>query len=241
MTGKDITSGSDLGFSQKEDLLRIRNDFFDEILEEWSRPPETIDDIMGQSEFFLMPDFASHRKNDPETVMVKDVKRGLLAVSVTPPQSTYPLGGLRLVYSIMQAGDWIRYGFLLQGDPRLVIMYQQHHDNLLSVERIWDRPCDYQFRDRGGLLVEWRFREPQFYKEYMYRERFKIITRHLHFRLGRSVLSVFDDPSDSVALEDYLNKDQLNVSSPMTSSLVGFDKNHGNIDDFGSEADESEQ
>lgn len=180
---------------QQQLVYAVRGQFFNELLEEWSRPPELIDDVMGQSEFFLTPDFASERKSDPNTIFIKDVPRGLLACSITPARSINPQKGVRLVYSLMQAGDWIRFGFLLQGDPKLVVDYQQHHEHLLSIERVWDRQCDYQYRDGGGLLVEWRFKEPSFYTNYIYRERFKILVRHLHFRLGRSVLSIFEDPS----------------------------------------------
>lgn len=195
-TSHDTSGAMNEADSQKAALLAVRSHFFDELLEQWSHPPQPIDKIMGQDEFFLAPDFASSRKDDPSTVMIKDVERGILAVSVTPKGSLYPNKGIRLVYSLMQAGDWIRFGFLVQGDPKLVLQYQQHHDHLLSIERIWDRQCDYQFRDSGGMLVEWRFKEPDFYKNYVIRERFKLITRHLHFRLGRSILSVFDEPWD---------------------------------------------
>lgn len=189
--------------AQKRDMLAIRERFFNELLEQWSHPPQPIDKIMGQEEFYLRPDFVSDRKDDPNTVMLKDVERGVLGVSVTPPGSEYPHKGIRLVYSIMQAGDWIRFGFLVQGDPKLVLQYQQHHDHLLIVESIWDRECDYQFRDGGGMLIEWRFKEPDFYTNEVVRERFRLIARHLHFRLGRSILSVFDEiPSPEV--NDYV-------------------------------------
>lgn len=156
--------------SQKELVYAIRESFFDDLLHEWSRPPQDIDRLMGQEEFFLLPDFASEKANHPSTVMIKDVEHGILAASVTPSNDNISQDlrpDIRIVYSIMQAGDWIRFGFLLQGDPKLLMLYQQHNDHLLSVESIWDRPCDYQFRDGGGILVEWRFAEPDFYNNFV--------------------------------------------------------------------------
>lgn len=224
---------------QKQAMHAVREQFFDELLEEWSRPPQAIDQLMGQEEFFLAPDFSTSRKDDPTTVMVKDIERGLLAVSVTPKGSSYPDKGIRLVYSLMQAGDWLRYGFLVQGDPKLVLQYQQHHDHLLSIERIWDRQCDYQFRDSGGMLVEWRFKEPDFYDNYVTRERFKIITRHLHFRLGRSILSVFEEPSsddefnEEVDMGDFINQESLMEFEKGESSLQSSEKSGLAFDLFG--------
>ena len=80
---------------------------------------------------------------------------------------------------------------------------------MLSVEKIWDRSCDNQVRDAAGLLLEWRFNEPDFYKEFTVRERFIIIARHLHFRLGRIIQTVVqqeeigvDDQRDSAFSDD---------------------------------------
>lgn len=231
---------------QKDLVHAVRDMFFEDLLEEWSRPPELIDRLMAQDEFFLAPDFSSNLKNHPETIMIKDVSRGLLAVSVTPQGNfsgdedaggvLYP-APVRIVYSVMQAGDWIRFGFLLQGDPRMLVSYQQHNDHLLSVESIWDRPCDYQFRDHGGLLVEWRFHEPDFYNNYVIRERFKIIVRHLHFRLGRSVMSLFDQPVMDWTPQPSLSPvspNDIDASSRPLSSLAG-DISLGDIEELDSD------
>ena len=179
---------------QEKTILALRDEFFNSLIEEWSRPPQEIDRLMGQEDCFYLPDFKKpDLATDPKTVMIKDVERGVLAISVTPEKPHPNSGNIRWVYSIMQAGDWLRYGLLIQGDPRQVIKYERHHEHVLAIEQIWDRPCDHQFRDSAGLLLEWRFTEPDFYKDFMYRERFKIIARHLHFRLGRIMQPLFED------------------------------------------------
>ena len=215
---------------EEDKVLTVRDHFFNDLLKEWSRAPDKIDQIMGQDTFFMAPDFASNKKNDPDTVMIKDVRNGVLAVSVTPQISSYPNpGGIRIVYSIMQAGDWLRFGFLLQGDPKLLMMYQRHHDHLLNVESIWDRPCDYQFRDSGGMLIEWRFAEPDFYTSFSKRERFKIIVRHLHFRLGKNIVSLLTDFNQSNDLGEF----EEMVEGQVAARKEGLRKNtaenaHGN-------------
>lgn len=203
----------------------VRDHFFNDVLKEWSREPSPIDHVMGQAGFFMLPDFASNKKDDPLTIMIKDVQNGVLAVSVTPKESKYPnAGGIRIVYSIMQAGDWLRFGFLLQGDPKLLMIYQKHHDHLLNVESIWDRPCDYQFRDSGGMLIEWRFCEPDFYSNFAIRERFKIIIRHLHFRLGKNIVSLLTDFNQSVdmrSFEEHVEDKVLTQKEFVRTNLIG--------------------
>jgi len=186
-----VNSIKDVIAHQKDTVHQIRNSFFDSLLSEWSRPPEEVDDLMGQRDCFYAPDFSNaQRSKDPKTVMIKDVERGLLAASVTPIDADGKESDTRWVYSILQAGDWLRYGILIQGPPRRILDYSQHQDYVLSVEKIWDRPCDNQVRDTAGLLLEWRFNEPNFYDEFVIRERFSIIARHLHFRLGRIIQTV---------------------------------------------------
>lgn len=188
MSSEKISSLAD---EQKRIVHSVRNDFFGALLKEWSRPPEAVDELMGQTDCFYLPDFAvKNRQGAFKTIMINDVERGLLACSVTPTDENGDPTDTRWVYSIMQAGDWLRYGVLIQGPPRRIFNYTQHQEYVLSVEKIWDRPCDNQVRDAAGLLLEWRFNEPDFYKEFAVRERFTIIARHLHFRLGRIIQTV---------------------------------------------------
>jgi hypothetical protein len=189
-----------LALDQQESVLTIREDFFHGLLTEWSRPVEDIDRIMGQDDGFFVPDFVTNRKEQPSAIYLNDVPRGLLAASVTPEQSVGVPQGLRWVYSIMQAGDWLRFGVMIQSAPQALMRYELYHENVLSVERIWDRSCDYQLRDASGLLLEWRFCEPDFYKEFVIRERFLIMARHMHFRLGKVLRPLLDEISDLHAL-----------------------------------------
>lgn len=194
----------DISEQQKRLIHKVRNEFFDALIEEWTRHPEEVDKLMGQEDCFYLPDFKSKLPNRPQKeVMIKDVERGLLAVSVTPTDEHGNPQDTRWVYSIMQAGDWLRYGVLIQGPPRKIISYAQHQEYTLSIEKIWDRPCDNQLRDAAGLLLEWRFEEPTFYDQFVCRERFIIIARHLHFRLGRIVQTVVQEQE----MEEYHAKD----------------------------------
>lgn len=195
----------DISVQQKELIHKVRNEFFDALIEEWTRHPEEVDKLMGQEDCFYLPDFKSKLANLPQKeVMIKDVERGLLAVSVTPTDEHGNPQDTRWVYSIMQAGDWLRYGVLIQGPARKIYSYAQHQEYTLSIEKIWDRPCDNQLRDAAGLLLEWRFEEPTFYDQFVCRERFIIIARHLHFRLGRIVQTVVQEQE----MESYRTKDE---------------------------------
>lgn len=201
MTTKNNSEWMKKAKDQESAVHGIRSQFFDDLLQEWSRPPEVIDEIMQQNDGFFAPDFSvKERAKDKSTIMIKDVPRGILAASVTPHCSD--TDGVRWVYSVLQAGDWLRYGLLIQGPPKKIIAYDQHYDHLLSIERVWDRQCDHQFRDAGGLLLEWRFHEPDFYDNYACRERFKIIARHLHFRIGKAMAPLFDDDHFDQTMSD---------------------------------------
>ena len=178
---------------QKALVHAMRAQFFADLLREWARTPERIDVVMGQNESFLLPDYATARATNPDTIMINDIEHGLLAASVTPSDQE---GSLRWVYSVLQAGDWLRWGILVQGSPKQIVQFTQHHDALLSMERVWDRQHDYQFRDDGGVLFEWRFYEPTFYNDFAVRERMVIMARHFHFRLGK-ISTPLIDPSDS--------------------------------------------
>lgn len=160
----------------KERVLAVRAEFFNALVQQWTRSPERIDQIMGQSECFVPAD-------DPETggVEVFDAENGLLVRSVTPPnQGDEPY---RFLYSILHAGDWLHFGILFQGSPQWLQAFDLQHREELAEDRIWDRPADQLTRDGGGILLEWRFVEPDFYSNYAVRERFIQIARHLHFRL----------------------------------------------------------
>jgi hypothetical protein len=178
---------------------------------------------MGQDDGFFLPDFAANRKGRGSSIYVNDVPRGLLAASVTPEQSLDVPYGLRWVYSIMQAGDWLRFGVMIQGAPQALIRFEQYHENVLAVERIWDRSCDYQLRDSSGLLLEWRFSEPDFYKEFVIRERFLIMARHMHFRLGKVLRPLLDEISDLHAM---YGSSWMNHHGDSAKQSAGHDQHH---------------
>lgn len=213
--------------NQNNLVLSIRDQFFDSLLHEWSRPPEDIDVLMGQDNCFYPADFIKKNVTSVKTetldpIMIKDIKNGLLAVSITPDFNKGYLtdkGNVRWVYSILQAGDWLRYGLLIQGDPKKIFEYEQNHEYMASVESIWDRPCDHQIRDTAGLLLEWRFQEPDFYTNFVIRERFLIIARHLHFRLGR-LIKPLEENMPYVSPSEHFENDEENNSSYLHEDLI---------------------
>jgi len=173
----------------KEQLLEVRKEFFDRLTEEWSRPPEYIDELMGQDTSFLPIDNIDH----PGSVVLNEPERGFLVRSIT--LRNMPKGRhFRLLYSIFQAGDWIRYGVIFQGDVRSLMRFEASQAALLE-DRIWDCPPELFTRENSGVLLEWRFIEPDFYENYVIRDRFYQISRHMHFRMCQAI-QVFYIPPD---------------------------------------------
>lgn len=231
-----------------EKVHAIRAAFFDRLEKEWSRPPERIDSIMGQAQYYIAPEeiqpihngFQEGQAYSSGGERVFDIEHGLLLRSflvetttskpsvrlsqATPeeklehlkslhPSSTSsspinPSKGesenrtLRFFYSILQAGDWLRFGILIRGDQRAHDLLNPRRQ--MDLERVWDRPADVVSRGPDGLLIEWRFVEPDFYNNYAIQERFTQIARHLHFRLGWAIHRHFDgfDEEDSRVFQD---------------------------------------
>ena len=184
---------------RRNHVYGIRESFFRDLLLAWANPPNLIDQVMGQDRSYIPPDFATHRHDHPKTIKTFDIQNGVLAASVTPQVSDLDKGHLRWTYSIWQAGDWIRFGVLIQGETRYLVAFDSEHDNVLGLERVWDCNADFMSRGPNGLLVEWRFKQPDFYDEFTVRERFVMVARHLHFRLS----SMIDTLSRKVASGDF--------------------------------------
>lgn len=169
-----------MGQVTKAELLKVREEFFNQLTHEWSRPPEYIDEVMGHDITFMPID-----TYQPYAINISDPEHGFLVRSLT--LRDMPKGRhFRLLYSIFQAGDWIRYGIIFQGDPRSLMRFEASEAALLE-DRIWDAPPDRFMRENSGILLEWRFTEPDFYTNYVIRDRFYQISRHLHFRLCQAV------------------------------------------------------
>lgn len=184
---------------ERQRVYGIRSIFFHDLLLAWANPPNHIDQLMGQDRTYIAPDFATHRHDHPRTVKIFDVANGVLAASVTPPVSDLDKGNLRWTYSIWQAGDWLRFGVLIQGETRYLVEFDNQHDNVLGMERVWDRNADFLVRGPHGLLLEWRFKQPEIYTDFIVRERFVMVARHLHFRLS----AMIDALSRKIASGDF--------------------------------------
>ena len=167
---------------RKDQIVEVRRAFFDNLSREWSRPPENIDEVMGQSSYFIPPD------EGESSISINDPERGLLVRSFSPPEAWGKK--IQFFYSIWMAGDWIRYGILVQGDPRLLATFAKKNMYVETLERVWDKPATHMSRE-GGLLMEWRFDDPGFYDDYVLEDRYLQIARHLHFQLGTAIHEAF--------------------------------------------------
>lgn len=160
----------------QDEIFQARAEFFQALEREWNRRAEPIDELMGQSEFLLVEDGGYPSVNDPQ--------RGLLARAFRAP----PAWGdsPNVVYTIMHAGDWLRFGIMLSGSARAMSSLQSNSEWALDMEKMWDRQADHSSRG-NNLLIEWRFEEPHFYSGHIIRDRFVRMARHLHFQLGRAI------------------------------------------------------
>lgn len=162
----------------QDEILQARSAFFHDLVAEWLRPAEHIDQIMGQSDCLLVEDDRYPTINDP--------RRGLLAKPFRAPGAWGDCPSV--IYSILHAGDWLRFGIMLSGSARAMSALQSNPEWALDMEKMWDRQADHSRRG-DNLLIEWRFEEPNFYSGYIIRDRFVQMARHLHFQLGRAIAS----------------------------------------------------
>ena len=169
---------------RKNHIISVRREFFGDLLKEWSRPPEIVDEVMGQSSYFIAPD------DGPNAVRINDPERGLLLQSFTPPEGWGK--DIQFMYSIWVAGDWIRYGIMIHGAATLLSVFSSRNESTEKLERVWDSTANFMTRE-GGLLLEWRSENPHFYDDYIFADRYLQIARHLHFQLGHSIHEAFAD------------------------------------------------
>lgn len=206
----------------KELVYGVRETFFRDLLNAWATPPTLIDEIMEQANTYMPPDYATHKCDDPQTIKIFDVKQGLLVASVTPKYEHLKHGNLRWVYSIWQAGDWIRFGVLIQGTPEYITAFDNEHDNVLGLERIWDCTADFLNRAGKSLLVEWRFNESDFYENFEVRERFILVAKHLHFRLSsmfHDLIKRLSEAEDAHSFNQNIKEDRWSLSNEEKTSL----------------------
>lgn len=170
--------------NRRSHMIAVRKEFFNKLLEEWSRPPENIDEVMGQSAYFIAPDEGAR------SVAINDPEHGILVRSFSPPTAWGK--DIQFFYSIWMAGDWLRFGVLIQGDPKLLATFSSRNECTEGLERVWDRSATIMSRE-GGLLVEWRLEDRDFYDDYLLEDRYVQIARHLHFQLGHSIHEAFVD------------------------------------------------
>lgn len=169
---------------RKQHIIEVRKELFGNLLNEWSRPPERIDDIMGQSEYFIEPDTGA------AATTINDAERGLLVQSFSPPEVWGKK--VQFFYSVLVAGNWMRFGVLIQGDAKLISSFASSNKCTESLERVWDRPATFIARE-GGLLMEWRFDDQNLYDDYVVADRYIQVARHLHFQLGVAIHEAFFD------------------------------------------------
>lgn len=168
--------------TRKENIVAVRRELFSCLLNEWTRPPEKIDEVMGQSEYFIEPD------KGPKSIYINDPERGLLVQSFRPPEVWG--NKVQFSYSVLVAGNWVRFGVLIQGDAKLVSSFASSSKCTEGLERVWDRPATFMTRE-GGLLMEWQFDEPLLYDDYVVADRYIQVARHLHFQLGVAIHEAF--------------------------------------------------
>jgi hypothetical protein len=169
---------------RKQHIVDVRRELFASLLNEWSRPPQKIDEVMGQSEYFIEPDQGAR------SVTINDPERGLLVQSFSPPEVWGKK--VQFSYSVLVAGSWVRFGVLIQGDAKLISSFASSNECTASLERVWDRPATFMTRE-GGLLMEWRFDDENLYDDYVVADRYIQVSRHLHFQFGLAIHEAFFD------------------------------------------------
>jgi hypothetical protein len=154
----------------KEEVVRARGEFFNDVVAHLEAQPQEIDDKLEQVKFYCAPD---------RSTLISDAAFGDFYIDVNPffAGRMWPLA-----YSMWQIGLSLR----------IAIILQSHTEDARWLEpeefaQLWPG-VEMNLIQRGPkMFLEWRFDVPDFHTNYAVREGFALGMRHLHFRTLKAI------------------------------------------------------
>ena len=157
----------------KNELIEKRNEFFENIYHQISKPPSRIDNIL-QQEIYYKPLKQSNSFFDSEA--------GDFAICI---EGKFFEKEFVIYYSLWQIGDMLRIGVKIEDEELQGAFAADTHN---EVFHIWGQKNEPRVDvAHGSVFYDWEFFVPELYASYLNQERFILGTRHMHFRVMRII------------------------------------------------------
>jgi hypothetical protein len=155
----------------KETLIKLRTEFFENILEHIQRPPARIDMVLQQDQFFMPVD---------KEKSFYDASAGDLAICIA---GNFYEKEFNVYYSFWQLSDMMRIGVAIYDDELQGAFASDAHNEVFY---IWGMKNDPRVDvSHGCVFYDWEFHVPELYQSYQNQEKFILGARHMHFRVMR--------------------------------------------------------
>lgn len=184
----------------RNEIFNLREDFFNEIVANISRPPAKIDKILNQDRYYFAP-------ISSETLI--DAHNGDLALSFA---GQFHQKKFSIMYTFWQIGQRFRIGIAL-GDEELQDMFELDAHN--EIDSIWDDNRATVEVEHGYVFYDWVFDTPDLYSCYLHQEKFVQGIRHMHFR----VMKVIHDKCEMLLLLSRQNDLSSDLNLLVSNSL----------------------
>ncbi len=156
----------------KETLVKLRTEFFNNILSSIKLKPSKVDQLLKQDKFFILPD-TEKSVFSPET--------GDLALYF---KGEFHDMKFEFFYSIWQIGNLLKVGIAIFDNLESAFSDDTHNELYL----IWGKKHQVNIDfARECSFYDWEFDATNIYKNYQEQERFIFGIRHMHFRVLRII------------------------------------------------------
>lgn len=156
----------------KNSLLSNRKKFFKEIIRVLSLEPNSTDDFLNQSNYYIKP-------QEKKTILNEEF--GDLVVEIN---GCFHGKTFKVNYSLWQLSDNLKIGVAINDlDLQGAFATDQHNE----INELWGDNLPDIDVSKGSLFYTWNFSAPSLYDSYKEQEKFIFGVRHMHFRTMKVV------------------------------------------------------
>ncbi len=156
----------------KSSLIHSRNDFFNSILHAIMLKPSSVDKLLQQDKYFILPD---------KNLTVMSPETGDLAIYF---KGSFYEKDFEMFYSIWQIGNILKVGIALFDTVESAFSDDTHNE----LYQIWGKKHQVNVDSaRGCNFYDWEFDASHLYENYQEQERYIFGIRHMHFRVMRII------------------------------------------------------
>ena len=155
----------------KEQVLQIREEFFNQVIEKMSEKPNDLDKFLNQDNLHFAPNLEKVYKN---------VEYGDLMI---PVNVNFFGREYEIFFTVWHLGSRIKIGVAL---PHMDLQTAITEDSYQEIDNIWGKNLNPTIEAAHQIyLLDWEFEEPHFFESYIFREKYVLGMRHLNFRMCR--------------------------------------------------------